>query len=249
MRKRIESGELQNDDIVKIAGVVAGSKHRSSARGRFAYLTLSDPFGIFEAMIFDEALITSARDILVDGTAIVIECLIRKDDGGLRISVRDVKRLDLFIKNTEAQSEEFEDIKKLPSRFNNDRGAWNNNNKKNWNNSSSNKTPPISTPKNSTPIAKNVSVQTNANAAPTATAPKIFSQVNIFINKREAIVMLRSLLSQKISTKEIFTKVTFEITSTEGEVTKVELPTNYEINETDLVRIRRIDGVSSIKAV
>lgn len=95
-----------------MAGIVAGSKHRSGPRGRFAYLTVSDPYGMFEAMIFDEAIITSARDILVDGSAIALECLIRKGDGGIRISVREVKKLDDFIKNTKAQEEDFEDIRK-----------------------------------------------------------------------------------------------------------------------------------------
>jgi DNA polymerase III alpha subunit len=239
--EKIERDELQNDDLVKIAGVVAGSKHRSSARGRFAYLTLSDPYGIFEAMIFDEALITSARDLLIDGTPIVIECGIRKDDGGLRISVRDVKRLDLFIKNTEAHSEEFEDIKKVPSRFNNDRGGWNNGGKKNWGEKKS------EAPKRESSVAGLANVGKN-NAAPVAATPKTFTQIEILINKREAIVMLKSLLSQRVATNaEKSTKVTFEIISSDGEVMKIALPTNYEINETDLIRLRRVDGVSSIK--
>ncbi len=109
---KLERDELEDGNLVKMAGVVAGSKHRSSAKGRFAYLTVSDPFGIFEAMIFDEAIITNARDILVDGSAISLECLIRKDDGGLRILVREVKKLDDFIRETKPAEKDFEDIKK-----------------------------------------------------------------------------------------------------------------------------------------
>lgn len=109
---KLERDELEDGNIVKMAGVVAGSKHRSSARGRFAYLTISDPFGIFEAMIFDEAIITNARDILTDGSLIFLECLVRKDDGGLRILVKEVKKLNEFITQTKAADKDFEDIKK-----------------------------------------------------------------------------------------------------------------------------------------
>lgn len=109
---KIERNEFEDGNLVKFAGVVASSKHRSSAKGRFAYLTISDPFGIFEVMIFDEAIITNARDILVDGSEILIEALIRKDDGGLRILVRNVTKLDEFINTTKAQDKDFEDIKK-----------------------------------------------------------------------------------------------------------------------------------------
>jgi DNA polymerase-3 subunit alpha len=109
---KIERDEFEDGNLVKMAGVVASSKHRSSAKGRFAYLNISDPFGIFEAMIFDEAIITNARDILVDGSEILIEALVRKDDGGLRILVREVRKLEDFIRDVKAQSKDFEDIKK-----------------------------------------------------------------------------------------------------------------------------------------
>ena len=36
-----------------MAGVVASSRHRSGPRGRYAYLYLSDPNGIYETAIFD----------------------------------------------------------------------------------------------------------------------------------------------------------------------------------------------------
>jgi len=115
---KIERGELEDGFLLKMAGVVSGSKHRSGSRGRFAYITISDPFGIFEAMIFDEELITAARDILVDGSQIVLQCLIRKDDGGIRILVREITKLEDFIKNTTPKDKDFEDIKKrrMPNR-------------------------------------------------------------------------------------------------------------------------------------
>lgn len=113
---KIQRDEFEDGNLVKMAGVVASSKHRSSAKGRFAYLTISDTFGIFEVMIFDEAIITNARDILVDGSEILIEVLVRKDDGGLRMLVREVSKLDVFIRETKAKDKDFEDIKKQKMR-------------------------------------------------------------------------------------------------------------------------------------
>jgi DNA polymerase III alpha subunit len=129
--KKLESDELEDGDIIKIAGVVVGSKHRSSARGRFAYLTISDPFGIIETVIFDENLINTARDIISDGTVVSLECLIKKDDGGIRVLVKQVKLIETFLKDVKPESKPFEDIKKqqnkkekksqilLPVNFNN----------------------------------------------------------------------------------------------------------------------------------
>lgn len=126
---KIEKGDLEDGNIIKIAGVVAASKHRSSARGRFAYLTMSDPFGIYEVMIFDEAIITGHRDNLVDGSQIMLSCLVRKDEGGIRILTKEVSKLDDFINNTKAQKEEFEDIKKqvMRNRYNKDHNKNNSN--------------------------------------------------------------------------------------------------------------------------
>lgn len=109
---RIEDEDLEDNSLIKIAGVVCASKHRSGSRGRFAYMTMSDPFGIFEAMIFDEALINSSRDLISDGTLLVLECLIKKDEGGTRILTRSISKLEEFIQNNEANKEVFEDIKK-----------------------------------------------------------------------------------------------------------------------------------------
>lgn len=113
---KIEKGELEDNNLIKIAGVVAASKHRSGSRGRFAYLTMSDPFGIYEVMIFDEEIITQCRDLLVDGSQIMLSCLVRKDEGGIRILTKEVSKLDDFIEHTKEQDEEFEDIKQQAKR-------------------------------------------------------------------------------------------------------------------------------------
>lgn len=206
---KLERDELKDGALVKMAGVIANSKHRSSARGRFAYINISDPFGIFETMVFDEALITNSRDILVDGSAVALECLIRRDEGGIRILIQGVKKLEDFLKNTEAAKEEFEDIKQQAIR--NFRG----------NSSSSYKA--------KTPEQKAIQ--------PTPQAKKIPAEIEILITRREQILMLKSLLSQRVATEseQNTTAVSFV---TDGK--KILLPGKFLLNEIDLLRIKNI---------
>jgi len=217
---KLERDELEDGNLVKMAGVVAGRKHRSGSRGRFAYMTISDPFGIFEAMIFDEALITSARDILVDGSVIVLECLIRKDDGGTRILVREVKKLEEFITNTKAQDKDFEDIKKQIMRnYNRDKNPKKENEKK---------------PEEKIEIAP-----------PEKKSP---SRIEITINSASPIQLVKSTLSQCLAkeNEEKFCKVFFNILANQ-KITKVELPQKYSPSDLDLIRLKNISGLDKVE--
>jgi DNA polymerase III alpha subunit len=220
---KIERDELEDGNIVKMGGVIAGSKHRSSARGRFAYLTVSDPFGIFEAMIFDEAIITNARDILVDGSSVMIECLIRKDDGGLRILVRDVKKLDDFIRDNKAAAKDFEDIKKQVMR----QRKWNGD-KNSENNSFSNSN-------------QNREVKREEVEAKVVPVKNAVEQIKITLIDRDAIFKIKAFLAAypaPISSDAKTTKVFLTV----GEK-MVELPQKYSLDESDVARLRKIDGI------
>lgn len=221
---KLERDELKDGALVKMVGVIANSKHRSSARGRFAYINISDPFGIFETMVFDEALITNSRDILVDGSVIALDCLIRRDEGGIRILIQGVKKLEDFLRNTEAAKEEFEDIKQQATR--NFRG-----------NSSSGYKPKTSDAK--TPETKTSGPKTSG-AKPSQPIPqpkKIPAEIEILITRREQILMLKSLLSQRSApeSEENTTEVSF---ITDGK--KILLPGKFLLNEIDLLRIKNI---------
>lgn len=222
---KLERDELEDGDSIKMAGVIASSKHRSSARGRFAYLTISDPYGIFEAMIFDEALITAARDILVDGSQIIIECLIRKDEGGVRISVRDVKKLEDFIRSTKAREENFEDIQKQTRQNRDGRNFQRNQNFK----------------KNSDKIEAKPILQT---------PPKHFARVEIIIKEVTPILTVKSLLSRlhvpENQNPEKSTKINFLINS-DNKFATVELSERYLIQESDISRLRQIDKVVDVR--
>lgn len=92
---RISSGNSK----IKVAGVVISKRLRSSPRGRFATLTLSDPTGLFELSIFDEEILESSRDLIENGTLLFVNADARKDDGGVRIIAETLTRLDDAMKN------------------------------------------------------------------------------------------------------------------------------------------------------
>ncbi len=228
---KLENDELGDGYIVKMAGIVAASKHRSSSRGRFAYLTISDPFGIFEAMIFDEALITSARDILADGSAVALECLIRKDEGGTRILIRDVKKLDDFIKITKPAEKDFEDIRKQITRQKNRdfNGDYQNKKDSGGNNSKADLKLQTSTP---LPIVEK----------------KIFPQVEIKIKDRIPIFSIKALLSQclAVSNAEKYSKVFISVID-KNKISKVELMQKYSLSDLDAVMLGKIAGVIGVR--
>lgn len=209
---KIERDEFEDGNLIKMAGVVAGSKHRSGPKGRFAYMTISDPFGIFEAMIFDEAIITNARDILVDGSKISFDCLVRKDDGGLRILIREVRKLEDFIRDVKPAAQDFEDIKKQtmrPRRFDG--------NKNNSSNSSAKK-------------------EEKSDAEIKVSTKKAVEKVVIILENRDAIFSLKSFLATKISFDEKnSSKVFIEV---DGKL--VQLGKLYLLDENDVMNIKKI---------
>ena len=210
--------EIDDGNIIKLAGVIAYSKHKSGPKGRYAYLTLSDPSGIYEASIFDEALITTHRDKMVDGTSLVVECLVKKDQGGSRLLVKSLTKLEEFIKQTNPKKESYRDIKRQEKRVEFD---WKKKNKEEaakddvvvWNIESKRKIAQL----------KNKS---------------IVNQISIIINDRQDILKLKSFLSQKLAPSDFeeFSKVYCVIQSEQGE-SKIELTDKYLIAKDDIEKI------------
>lgn len=230
---KLERDELKDNNLVKMSGVVVGSKHRSGPRGRFAYLTVSDYLGMFEAMIFDEELITNARDLLADGSMIQMDCLIKKDEGGTRILIRDVRSLEDFIKHTPAKKEDFEDIKQQPARRKDYR---------NFDKSSDGPSKADVTKSQSEHKAYQEKVEI-------LKEKKIFSSVQIIIKERNCILGIKSLLTQRAapSNFEKFSKVYFSIMRG-GKIFKVELAGKYLLDNADSSRLQVIDGVIDVEA-
>ncbi len=219
---KIEDENLEDNSLVNIAGVVCSSKHRSGSRGRFAYLTISDPYGIFEAMIFDEALINSARDILADGTLVVLECLVKKDDGGTRILTRNVTKLEEFIKNNKAKDKEFEDIKKQLTRRKNKEVTFLKEEKENIYDEIS---------RNNTELpAKNV-----------------IENIEIIIKDRAPILSLKSFLSQKFAFDESKNSRVIISILNQGKFSKIELGKRYLLDQSDVNKIKNITSIIDVE--
>ncbi len=211
--EKIQKDEFDDGDEVKFPGVIAATKHRSSAKGRFAYGTISDPFGIYEIMIFDEELITQKRDLLEDGCVVLISCMVRKDEGGIRILTRDIQRLEDFIASTPEKSHFFEDIKKNKIRKRN---------------------PDQQKKKNEQQAAASSSIK----AAPIIDSD--FNEITIAIGKRESIYEIKSFLSlRKAKSEQQKTcQVIFKIADQ-----KIQLPEQYVITNADVAKLGRIPAV------
>lgn len=89
-----ESRVNHGNSTIKIAGVIVSKRMRSSPRGRFANLVISDPYGIFEVSIYDENLLSEARELLENGMMIILTCESRKDEGGLRLTAQSITSLE-----------------------------------------------------------------------------------------------------------------------------------------------------------
>ncbi|MDE1931954.1 MAG: DNA polymerase III subunit alpha, partial [Alphaproteobacteria bacterium] len=75
---------------VKLAGVVIGSKERTSARGnRFAFLQVSDMSGIYEVMAFSEVL-RDSRPLLDSGQPLLVTADIRVEGDTFRLTAQRI---------------------------------------------------------------------------------------------------------------------------------------------------------------
>ena len=90
LEARAKEGPL----VAKVAGSVSHRQERISAKGnRFAFLGLSDPTGIFEAMVFSEALEAHRAD-LEPGAKVVLTVEATMEADQLKLLVRDVRPVE-----------------------------------------------------------------------------------------------------------------------------------------------------------
>ncbi len=236
---KLEEDELEDNSLIKLAGVVASSKHRSGSRGRFAYLNISDPFGIYEVTIFDEALITANRDLIEDGCEVVIECLYKKDDGGTRIMVKNVYSLDDYIQNNISAKDVYEDIKIIPQRKDNYKNRSQTQNEFTQNNKNPNQQNNKFQNKNS--IEKNDSNSNEINNI------KTISEINIGLNNINAILPLKTILSQKKSIDG--NAFIYLIVHENNKKTKILLSEKYKILEIDIFRLKNLNPNITIEEI
>jgi DNA polymerase-3 subunit alpha len=79
---------------LKLAGTVVASKERSTRTGsRMAWVTLSDSQGSYEVTCFSEVL-NRSRDLLEEGTALLVSAEARLEGEALRLTASDVEPLE-----------------------------------------------------------------------------------------------------------------------------------------------------------
>jgi DNA polymerase-3 subunit alpha len=90
IQRRAEAGATR----LKLAGTVGAKKERITRTGsRMLWLTLSDVQGSFEVTLFSEVL-GRVRDLLVEGTALLVTADVKMEAESLRITAVDVTSLD-----------------------------------------------------------------------------------------------------------------------------------------------------------
>ncbi len=79
---------------LKLAGTVTASKERNTKTGkRMAWVNLSDQSGSYEVTFFSETL-SRARELIAEGSAVVIECEARQDGEAVRLTAHGIEGLD-----------------------------------------------------------------------------------------------------------------------------------------------------------
>ena len=112
---RLTSG-LPDKQALKLAGILTGSKMRSSPRGRSAFLTLSDAHGQYEVAVFDEQLLNQHHALLKNGVALMLAVDVRNGERGQRLLVNRIEPLDQVAQGVRANLVKvmIEDLDDLP---------------------------------------------------------------------------------------------------------------------------------------
>ncbi len=88
--------------VARVAGTVAYLQQRKNAKGtRYGFVGLSDPTGLFEAMVFSDVL-DAARDHLEPGTNVVLTVEATAEAEQLRLLARSVAPIDTVIADAAA---------------------------------------------------------------------------------------------------------------------------------------------------
>ena len=89
---------------IKIAGLVSKIKVRTSDKGRFAFVTMSDEGGVFEASIFKEEILNRYRPLLNNGTMIVAVVDGKREESGYRLIIQSLQPLEEAIASVQASA-------------------------------------------------------------------------------------------------------------------------------------------------
>jgi DNA polymerase-3 subunit alpha len=84
---------------LSIAGVIISKKIRSSKKGKYALLQLSDRSGLLEFSVFNEQLLYKHEALLQPGNIVFLKVDARKDDNGLRVVADEIQDIGFALSN------------------------------------------------------------------------------------------------------------------------------------------------------
>ena len=90
---------------LRMAGIVVRKQERTSQKGnRFAFVAVSDPYGVFEMMVFSD-LLNASRELLEAGTPILLSVDVDKkpDSDDLRYLAQTIEPLTVAVQNVTRQ--------------------------------------------------------------------------------------------------------------------------------------------------
>jgi DNA polymerase-3 subunit alpha len=87
---------------IKIAGLVSKLKIRTSEKGRFAFVTMSDEGGVFEMSVFKEDILSRYRPLLEGGAMIVAQVDGKREEAGARLILQSLQPLEDAIASVKA---------------------------------------------------------------------------------------------------------------------------------------------------
>ncbi|MGP1395832.1 MAG: DNA polymerase III subunit alpha [Inquilinaceae bacterium] len=97
-----EAGTLAGK-TVKLAGVIIAKREQmTKSKKRMAFVSLSDPSGLFEVTLFEEVL-ARVRPLLEPGTPVLMAVEVQARDGDLRLTAQSVGSLDEAVAGADAR--------------------------------------------------------------------------------------------------------------------------------------------------
>jgi DNA polymerase III alpha subunit len=209
---------VNDNSLIRMAGVLISTSVKSSDRGRYAYLTISDPTGLADLSIFNGDMITQHKNLIDEKmhNHLVFECSVRRDDAGLRMSVRDLWPLDEYLRTTKTGIRKVRQMR-TSSEFS----------QKNRENYGKKGLSPKAKTQEAFPARKNGFIE----------------KLNIHIFDESCVEDLFSIVSQtRASNGGEYTDINI---IADGEM--IELPKEFRITESEIGKIREIYGVDGLE--
>jgi len=103
-RLNLRNSDYLNNELpngfyaISMAAIAISTKTRMSPKGRYVSMLASDQFGTIEVAVFDNDLLARARELINSTLPLILTLDARKDDGGVRLTARDIKNLNDAIK-------------------------------------------------------------------------------------------------------------------------------------------------------